>query len=491
MYKISLLLIAALLFMQCESQFQPKDINPGIDKQKEMAYNDLKNRGDREFNKMHWVGWEKAIKFYREALKLHPGSTEIKEKLFFSLILKAIREKQLLLEDPTAIEDACCLLQDINSLSADFKMYFSIARRFMGIKSIDRISIAELEQLKGTIQEDYQFYLYLLQLGNAAPFEKWVAEYQDFLKEYPRSNLKYFLRGGHDDIDRTLEEYPDFIGLLLDRAENFYQSQKYDQAERTFAQVLDLNAHIPAALAGIANIYFTFGLYEKALHYYEEALKASPLYYKGLFGKAVCLSQLQDYEASNRTLAIIIENQLEYQGESYYYRAFNNFLLENVSEVEPDIKKAEAYIPGSLELNTLAGMYYYHIKKLQKARYYFRLANQIDPKYAEPYYYLGLIDVRENKTESALKNLALSARYFKSLIDSKEIKIADIDKKEIKGSLKIKIRNLMIERLRRDIIEIVKKLETALKIFTQRESKEVDFITDAIKDLNSKNYGYR
>ena len=344
------------------------------------------------------------------------------------------------------------------------------------------------EILKSDINSDFKYFFYILYLSRQGiELPLYRKETEKMISLFPDSNLKYFLRDKFIEIDKGIRTYPDFIELLLTRADRFFSTGNFKKAEEYYSKVLEYDDKTSIALSGLGNIYYYYELYEKALDYYRRSAAVTPLYYKALFGQAVCLSQLEEYEKSNEVLDRMIENDLWYKGEVYYYRAFNYFVLNDYSKVEPDLKNSETYIPDSVELHTLSGMFYYETKKYTRAREGFNKALSINKKYPRPYYYLGYLDIHNKDIKGALQNFSLAGIYYLELIDRSIRNLNNIDNLNISGTQKMNIKERRKKRIRAKIDEISVKMKNAVGMFKHVKKEKLRLLYKILDNLRMKN----
>ena len=77
-YNIFCLIVPLQIFAGCSGSI-PKKIRTEKDIHKEGRFRELKQKGDHEFEKMHWIGWGNSIRIYNEALKIR-DSEQVREK---------------------------------------------------------------------------------------------------------------------------------------------------------------------------------------------------------------------------------------------------------------------------------------------------------------------------------------------------------------------------------------------------------------------------
>jgi len=443
----------------------------------------LIEKGDKEFYKMHWVGWTNAIKIYTGILELK-DSFEIRRKLFFSLLLRAERSSFLALSGVEDIKVAEALLPELIKKEKNLQQYYRIVNCMVCPTKPSVFTCGDLITLKSDLNRDYKYYLYLMFIGRYCDFKEYRKNVENMMNVFlPDSNFKYFLRDIFIEIDMGLRKYPDFIELLLRRGDRFFNTGKLRKAEEYYLRILKFNKNVPYALTGLGGIYLSYELYSRALDFYNRSGKIISLYYKNLFGKAVCLSQMAEYRNSIDVLDIMIENKLPYLGEAYYYRAFNNFILKEYSKVESDLKNSEKYIWDSLELNTLFGMFYYKTGREKKSVKYFKKAIQINPEYPRPYYYLGFLDANKNNINGSIMHFSLAGKFYLKMIKGKIKNIKNLKDRDLSSVRKKEIREKRIKRVKQKIKEIIRKLNNVILMFKKLHREKIEFLFHAIEEL--------
>ena len=433
--------------------------------------------GDREFQKMYWAGWHNAIPIYEKAWAAIQDES-LRETLFFSYLLLAIREKEFDVRNKGILEKAEKLLAETNSMNLG--IYLDIARRIVmspglsekyQIQQFPDISPETLKKnitfLKSKSNTDYFYYFYLNYLsryGGNPELKTAILERDRFFSRFPKSNLGISLGDIQYNPEKKLEKFPDFIELILLHAEQLYRTGKFSEAESKYQFILKINPKVPSAFTGIGSIYFWLELYEEAQRNYERALAITPYFSKAMFGIAMCQHFLGKFGLSNDTLSRLIENQPLYHGEAYYYTALNYFNSKNNIEVNNNIEKAMSFIPDSTELNAFAGIFYYYLKNVKKAKSHFQRVFKHRVHLPDVYFYFGLIALTEKKPAD---NYFLSAaRYYWEELKNQQMKLDRINGLELNEKLKDKLRSKRLQRIRDNSRDSLNKLDRILTGFT-------------------------
>jgi tetratricopeptide (TPR) repeat protein len=433
----------------------------------------LQEQGDLEFAKMHYMGWYNAVNFYRKALELKKDATDIKEKLFFTYFLKALREPLYFIDNSESRRETHYWAEELNRSISTKNPFSGIVGYLLAEKdpTSPEITEASIREVKDAADTDYKYFLYLKFSGLRMDIFARQKEADVFLRLYPASNLRYFASSQFNDMNSAIEKYPDFFELLLVRGDLAYQAMDIENARRDYLKVLEINRGIPSALVGIGNVYYDIGLIQKALEYYEEVVKTSQDHFTALFKKGVCLHDLGRYDESNIVMDVVAKDGVFEKGDAFYYIALNYFDLKNFPQVETNIRNAELIIPDSFRLNFLAGLYYYQSERYAESRSYFKKANEISSAYPECYYYQGLMDLKEQKMKTALENFLLAAIYYNGFLKDEYQAIEAIAEKNYTPELKLRIKQLREKRLEEDAKNTIQKLESVLDVFRDNNKK--------------------
>lgn len=150
---------------------------------------------------------------------------------------------------------------------------------------------------------------------------------------------------------------------ILNQATTLYEQRKYDEALSVLNDLLTKNPDVYQIKILMGDCYREKGELDKAIELYTEAVQQSQ-------------NDEQAKEITAKTLAAI--------GDCYLKKG--------------DIEKAQSFFKQSIETypdnETLAynvGEIYFSNQKPDEAIHYFQLATQINPKWALPYYKLGLV----------------------------------------------------------------------------------------------------
>lgn len=344
----------------------------------EEKYTRLLKEGDNQFDKMHLHGWRKAIDAYYTAFRMKQ-TQPLRDRLFMTLALTAMREKDQHILQPATYEKLDTLNVEADSLSPKQQYLFRMLTHYrtapfpddrqVTIRApyIDYVEPSHFDLKNSAL--DLYLYLYLLQyytFESGRHDDRMFQIYRDLdiqgqmekFKDHPLMiYLNFTIPRGNEE--RVEELYPEFAEYYLFRANAFFRNRRLTNAFRYYRKAYKLIPDYTGALNGIANIYyFTVRNYERAIQFYQKTLLLDPENTVALFGKGVSLHHLEQYAASNKVLDFMLENQHRHHGEAYYYKAYNYFLTEEFGLARGLLEKAKELLPGKGEVFALSGQLY-------------------------------------------------------------------------------------------------------------------------------------
>ncbi|MCP5049872.1 MAG: hypothetical protein GY940_22070 [bacterium] len=419
-------------------------------------YRELMKQGDLYFSKMHLWGWREAETNYNTAYRMKK-SPQLRDRLFLTLSLTAIREKDEGMVNPQTYEKIDALGIAESSPNRKQRYLLGLLDHYRGtpasrdrthrITSVHKeyVDISHFDIQSSPL--DFYLYLYLLNYYTFDPRgddDRLIRLYREnnfgtLLKKYAKNPLfLHFsprtMAGNEAEIGKN---FPRFAEFLLYRGDNFFRDGKLIHAFDYYKRAKKLIPGYGDALNGLGNIYyFTVKHYEKAIEHYNETLQFDRLNPKALFGKGVSLHHLKQWDDSNRVLDLLLENQDLYHGEAYYFKAYNDFLSKRFDHAGEMIREAKKRLPRSGEVNNLSGQLYYREEKMTEAVTDF-LESLEDDRYLKAYslYYLGMIHLKARDWLFFDYFTDASASFKKRLVSMME-EIKKIDSLELPESLK-------------------------------------------------------
>jgi len=226
-------------------------------------------------------------------------------------------------------------------------------------------------------------------------FPEAVTEFEKILQNFPYFSEAYF-----------------YIGLTKFREKNL------DGAATNWGKALELYPKHRKARKGLNNITkqylnngnkaYKTGNLDKALTYYQQALKYDDSFYLAYFQIGVIEKKQGNSNRAIENFLKVLELKPEYD------KAW--FTLGVAYEVDDKLTEAEEAYLKAIEINTgytkaygNLGKIYTDDGKYDEALSLLNTAIQIDPEYADGYMRIGFVHVAQNNPEEAIANLEIAA----------------------------------------------------------------------------------
>jgi tetratricopeptide (TPR) repeat protein len=357
--------------------------------------------GDTYLQNASLYGWRLAEAAYQKAYNLS-GSEKIKKKLLlirFLILIRQIDEDIPYHKTAEVIKELCTGDEDQQTLCA-------IAEWFKNGKNGGQLKLNN-PIFRGD-DPAIESYLNLL-LFQAIPHIDLFQELQICGSKSIESPLFLYLNPtklSSIDPDEFEKNYPQYAEGFEFIGEALFQNKKYRTARTFFQKAIDLIPNYTISMIGIGNIY-SYGLedFEKALHYYEQALDRDSSNVAAMFGKGMALQQMGKYQESNATLDLMLAGNLTrkkwidgipyaqyYKGEALYLKAYNHYLMHSNDKARELIDSAKKILSDSQEINYLSGLLSYQSNDLESAREDFlRAVGDLNYTSCNAQFHLGLI----------------------------------------------------------------------------------------------------
>jgi tetratricopeptide (TPR) repeat protein len=362
------------------------------------------------------------------------------------------------------------------------------------------LSSLSFDGLLDTQNSPAEAYLYLLCLRTLHPEKCQEAELA-LQETYKDTNIfRYSAPAEDEETDRLLQSEPEFVELRLFKGHSCFQESQLARAREQFEKAIELIPDHAEAVNALGDVYlFGFRDNDRALEQYEAALKIDPDNVKSLFGKGVVLHCLGHYAESTRFLDVLLgethgwdyltDRQTQYyRGHAYYYKAYNAYLSENLSEARKYVDWAKGYVPNFGGAYYLSGLLYYRLREMDSAERDFRRVLEEGREYCDAPYYLGVIDRPRSGESSAAYFLACGDCYKKSLTEDRK-RVANVPKMDITEPEK----QILKGKLEKDIVELGqtagKILNDILRILPEIEFEgkelETQLLTEVSRELHA------
>lgn len=455
--------------------------------------------GDSFFNKKHLYGWRRAFGYYLEAYK-KKGEKALKRKLFFTLALLMIREKE---ENILVKKDVYFLVElNFKPESEKEKVIYSLiqlkSKSFMerknSTKKFDFLKISFNKTIFDLENSDIDAYFYLALLKQNFNYDEYTKNFKILSVKYKNSPLFIYLNNfNYPEIEKR---FPFFAEYFVFKANRLFKTGHSSQALKYFNKAVSLVKDYPRAYIGMASVwFFSYENFLKALDYYKKTLVYDPINPTALLGKAVCFQKLGKYRESDISLDDLLKKQALYHGEAYYYKAYNRFFEKDLLEAKKYVELSKLYIPDSGDLNFLSGLINIKTKEYRKAKKDFlKSLEDSDFKKCEPYYFVGKINfyIKKRGVKSYFKKYILCkknklihlVKAYHSLKKKKNLSFDEkINIKKIKKAILKEKRSS--ELYLKDIFKILKGSGNSSGIKSMAEDL-INSFRKVVKSLNPK-----
>ena len=365
--------------------------------------------GDRQIQPMHLHAWRLAEASYARAYALAP-QPEIREKLALARLLRLTREIDEDIPCPTLEEDVAFVCEAAAGTKGP--ALCDLARSYAAgpdaAQQMKRLD-PDLPRVDSPPLDAYLFTLQTRHSGADAQLDEIKKHWSETYRDSP---LFLYLNPGLG-LSRAVEIDPNFAEAWEFSAEMSFQRTQIKVARNAFSRALALIPDYTRAVNGLANIlFFTLEDYPGALKIYEKTLQLDPENSAALFGKGAALHHLGQYEDSSRALDRMLAGDLSrrgrvaadsvryFQGEGYYYKAYNLHLMHNPEAARKLIDQAGKFLPDAEEIRYLSGLLYFNAGQLDEAKADFQGAAR-QGKNCYAFHYLGWIELKQGGSAAA------------------------------------------------------------------------------------------
>jgi tetratricopeptide (TPR) repeat protein len=179
---------------------------------------------------------------------------------------------------------------------------------------------------------------------------------------------------------------------------------------------------ITIALAGLMRSRTELG---RALTLYDEALALRPTQRDGLLGRVITLTYLKRPDEAIATATRMIELGTWHIGSAYYWRAWNQYQKGQLAAGAPAGAAGRTLLVND-DVLTLSGMVAYDQKRPVEARADFEGALRMNPARCIARWYLGVIDLDEQAWSPAVDEFSQAGACFDRTARSIRAEIAQL-----------------------------------------------------------------
>jgi len=187
-------------------------------------------------------------------------------------------------------------------------------------------------------------------------------------------------------------------------------------------------AAFPASLAiatSLARVHDDREEWNDALTTYEAVIAALPQHRDALLGRTIALSHLARHDDAIASATRMIELGDWLLGEAYYWRAWNEFSLQQYPPAREDTDRAKSRMINA-SVFVLSGLVEWNLLRLPTAESELEEALKMDFGRCDAARYLGRVRVQRNKAPEALAAFKQAIQCFDLSITVRRKIIADL-----------------------------------------------------------------
>jgi tetratricopeptide (TPR) repeat protein len=377
---------------------------------------DLKIReAEALVRKGHYLAFKSAVQIYDELSAKPSLRPKIASPYLEAVLLFALREKDIGIDDPATLRSAADLIA-ANPGLAGMKPYLTLIGRMptrtKGVmRDIDtsgwnaagaeELNAAEAAVEKSAATSEFAACVRAAWSCSYGRYsEKWRSA-SECLKLHPDSLLiEYELAVCGDADEAALKELlarePDFAEAHFHLGGAALGRGKLIEAESELLKAYAAIPESPQTRILLAGIYFATEEFDKSLEFYDLALAVSLEYRDALLGKAICLSYLGRHEDAVQVLDRMLDLGYWLLGEAHFWIAWNLHELHRDDEALRHVDEAKGRLPTNSEVFSLAGTIALDLGQDGRAEKDFLEALKYNPDNRESLFGLGTLAGRKN-----------------------------------------------------------------------------------------------
>jgi len=425
---------------------------------------------------------KEARQIYEELIEYPAFQANTRTKLLKTLLLLAMRDRELAVLDEAHLEAASSLIKNFPALK-NFEKYKNMAasipiaqnirtfplRDFIS-GSIDEQTIhrktittpIDMEKLKQdwlntktdlqqkALTDVFFAYLFISYYGfrdsSSLVYRNEKTDLSPFQEMYTEIPLIQYKLAMVPEID------PDAFKILKEKNQDFYEAYNFLgldalskglllPAEKNILKTYRVIPESTSCIMSLTKIYFALEEYEKCLEFNEKALLIAPKYRDALLGKGISLSFLGRHQEAIDVFNSLLELGYYYIGESYYWTAWNQHVLGKLDEAWQNVETSKNYLIGHYEVHSLAGAIAFDKGSLDDAETNFKESLRLNPQDHDSYFYLGkLYGKREDWKNSGI-NFEKAAEGYSIEEQVIKNKILEFEESSLPDERKIKMIN--------------------------------------------------
>ena len=312
-------------------------------------------------------------------------------------------------------------------------------------------AIKKASSLSSKVTEKERLYIQAMVeakfLGEAKDSEKQLGLIQQLAEKYPKDKRAYYYLGRYYqnqlNWDKAIEEFkkgleldPQFAPFLLRLPYSYLMKKDYLKAIEAFKRLIAVRPYDANAYCSLGDPYYLLGDFEKAIESNKKAWEVQPGFGWAGTGLSYLYALSEDYVEAMRWIDEAIQHAQSAQdkGNALGYKAFYLFWLGCQSKALATLDQALEFLKAAGNEMAIDGnasirfLFYYHKGELELAkklsnqlldigtedylRYYSGYPNYIKGIKLEQVQRLGMIEIKEGRTETAKKWLAEAKPFF-------------------------------------------------------------------------------
>jgi tetratricopeptide (TPR) repeat protein len=387
-------------------------------------YRDKLEEANALFDKGCYSSLDEAFRLYQELLSYPFDPGPVHGKRFETVLLLALREKELgMLDGPyqkrtvgllpeEAPAELALYMDIVNATSVRTKGVVDDSLSYYGnLRILRRIQSSEesMRLLRARAEsQPFGAYLYLSLVCSSSSTED---EDIGFLVETHSIPLPILFKSaicqGEDRelLEEIVRGEPCFGEAHFFLGETAVKRGHLLTAENHYSKAYQQFPSSLAILSSLASIHFRIGETEKSLEFHEEVLTLAPEHRDALLGKAICLGYMGEHRRAIEVLDTMVSLGRWYLGEANYWLAWNEHSLEHLETARGYVEKSKAYLPMDSKAFGLSGVIAYEQGRMAAAERNLVKALRFDSANCEAAFYLAAVHSHKMDWES-------SGRYY-------------------------------------------------------------------------------
>ena len=194
--------------------------------------------------------------------------------------------------------------------------------------------------------------------------------------------------------------------------------------------MLSAHAAFPDSLSistRLGHVYDDREEWDQALTTYDALISAMPVHRDALLGRTIALSHLGRNQEAMATATRMIDLGSWLMGEAYYWRAWNEFAIQDYQVAREDTDRAKARMINA-SVFVLSGLVEWNLLRLPTAESELEEALKMDFGRCDAARYLGRVRMQRNKPPEAMAAFKQAIQCFDLSITVRQTLIASIEK---------------------------------------------------------------